>query len=310
LCSWFGPYLIITGLLLGASIPLTYYVLQWALERDTTWAKRHATSVLPWILLILICITLIGGFSASVPKESELSETDQNQCHSKATRLLGFLQDSRPSHNDTQTNTTVGIVTLQDALDVEKAAFISAGILALFIFILLILSSYHELVLKILGTTWNRNLTSNLIRRPGQRGMDDSSSGRRNSQDSVIGALSDGKELQTIVPQRLRDGTETVHIRVITRSGFPGTPDVVEVEDLVLAGLKPTHTVKDLEERIGLLPAINRDTYGSAPVYRLEFHGQQMDRDRRLNSYVGIFVKDTNYEQILVIRTPSGYSIN
>jgi len=126
----------------------------------------------------------------------------------------------------------------------------------------------------------------------------------------VIGALSDGKELQTIVPQRLRDGTETVHIRVITRSGFPGTPDVVEVEDLVLAGLKPTHTVKDLEERIGLLPAINRDTYGSAPVYRLEFHGQQMDRDRRLNSYVGIFVKDTNYEQILVIRTPSGYSIN
>jgi len=168
LCSWFGPYLVITGLLLGASIPLTYYVLQWALERDTTWAKRHATSVLPWILLILICITLIGGFSASVPKESELSETDQNQCHSKATRLLGFLQDSRPSHNDTQTNTTVGIVTLQDALDVEKAAFISAGILALFIFILLILSSYHELVLKILGTTWNRNLTSNLIRRPGQ----------------------------------------------------------------------------------------------------------------------------------------------
>jgi len=309
LCSWYGPFLILAGIGFAASIPLTVYAVHQAQDRQGPFLKRHLTHILPWCFMIIILVCMIAGFSAKVPNSSDLSPEETDQCTNQASQLLDFLQSAHGKvENITNADNTTSLnnqVTLGDALSTERASFVGSGVLALFLAIILIASSYRELAGLCSGLSFDtgmvRSLNQALVRGRG-------SEPRRSSQSDireVPGA--EMKEMSVLesspIPLHLRDGRETVNVKVVTRDG---TRDLVDVENIPITNLRSLLSVKELEERISYLPILIQR---GPTQFTLEFRGEKMVPENRVSSYNGAFARRHQVidasNQIIVVRSPT-----
>jgi len=299
ICPWYGPYIILTALTFAAFIPLAFLALEWLSPTQTHFLKRNSACLLPWVLLIFVIISFFGAVFAKPQYFSSLPPDVQTRCTNKADKLMTALQNAwgypyNQTDSATNVTTTITPVTMDDAFRVQHGSFVASAIFSSFIIVLLIISSYKEMCRCCLKFN-AQSLQDSLLRR----------GSRRLSQ-----SLNDGKEMkEIIVPQRLRDGQETVRCRMIQREGNNQT---VLFDNFQLANLRGTHTVKDLEERIALLPQVLvHFPYGTPVEFQLEFQSSPMIADRRLSSYPQLFVRDQTLQsdsnQIVIVHTPASY---